>query len=149
MLFFIYAVIGMQVSCHVTSCRPVSLPSVVFSSYPLLQLASVLCLSSRSLVSQEFPSGHVVLLCSTFLLLLLPLASLCLSMCLPLCLSYELLRCLYHWWWEGRRSDLICSGQPASDFDCPRERSLPPVDANAMSCVLWLLPSLPCRCLVK
>lgn len=129
MLFFIYAVIGMQVSCHlVTSCPSlccVFLSLVLSSSWPPSCVCPPGVLSSRVPVRSH---------CLSLLLLPVAFASLCLSsLCLSVCLVYKSFVSLIM---KGRRFYLILSGQLASNFDYPREQSLPPINADVISCVL-------------
>lgn len=142
MLFFIYAVIGMQVSCLL---HPL-FPSLCFA---VLSLSSLIA----SLHSVR-PPGVLSCCVPVWSLFFLPFSHccypvvvcLCLSAsspCLYFCLFHKLLHGLFQWWWVGDTLIWLAGdGWPLnSDW-------LPLVNADVMCCVLWLLPS-SYRCLVR
>lgn len=127
MLFFIYAVIGMQVSCCLVNLFP-SL-CCVFFSLPLSSSWPHSCVGPPGVLSPRVPvwSRHPSLRHFS-------LSSSCCSCSIP-CLSFYYLVELF--------VSLMMTGTVASSFDYPREQSLPPVNADIIPCVLWLLSSRP------
>ncbi len=137
----------LHIRCHrhagkLSSGRLVPLPLFCLSSLstsPPAGLRSVFVLPESC--HPEFPFGHFVLLSFTFLPPV-AVASGCLlflALFVSLCCAYKLFVSVVM---RGRHFDSIFRGQPASNFDCPKEQSLPLVRADIISCVLLLLPSL-------
>lgn len=147
MLFFIYAVIGMQVSCYfVPLFSPLCLD--FFSLLPFSKPSSCVCPSGVLFGPVPVQPHHPSLLqfssCSSYWYLVI--VCLCLStssLSLSLCrLNSCCIVCVMMM--SGRHFDLICWGQQASNSDW-----LPLINTDIVCYVLLLLPSPLCRCLVR
>ena len=116
------AILHIRCHRHAGKLLPCFPPSVVFSSLSPSPLAGLRPVSVRlESCHPEFPSGHIVVLSSSFSSSCNCFQSVCrllLSSCVPL-LSPTSFLFVCRWWWEGDTLIRFSGGQPASNLIVP------------------------------